>query len=123
MKKLILFVLMLLPMVAFGQSGELTWYDEPGEIIKEKSFEVFQTLDSNAGLANAKGGGHNVYLGQLYLIITDEQCYDGKIIKVPRKKKAYIIGTYTYKTIKYGTKTVPIIKIMKRIKRKHKDRS
>lgn len=107
MKKLVLFLLLLPVTTVFA--GEYIWFDEPREIVYEKSFKVFQAIHEHAGLARGK---ENVYLVMVY----GEACYDGKIINVPRKFVARVVGTYRYETKDGIVKTVAIIQIQKRTK-------
>ena len=49
----------------------VTYFEEPGDIINEKSFRVFQVIADDAALV--KGG--NGYLGTIYAIVNDEKKY------------------------------------------------
>lgn len=95
------------------QSG-IRYYDSPGEVIKESSFQVFQVLADNAALVHGKQTSENMYMGTIYVIVHDDGklYYDNQIVKVPKGKVVRMMGTYTYTTPKGMEKTVPIIKIM-----------
>lgn len=92
----------------------------PGEIINEKSFQVFQVISPVAALVNGKTE-YGSYNGVTYLLITaddvrysylEPKLYDEKIIDVPKGKVARMFGTYQYTTRDGRFKTVPKIKIV-----------
>lgn len=91
----------------------ITLFDEPGERVEAKKFEVFQVINKGAALANSEENGH-FYGGPVVLLINDEGklYYDDEIIKVSKGQNARQVGIYQYST-KMGYKTVPIVKIMK----------
>lgn len=119
MKKIVLFLLMMLPVAVIAD--DFKWFDEPFQTLHEKSFKVIQALDDHYALVKGKGdcSSSSIYCGEIYLIENEDgrSYYDGQIIKVPRKSVVAVIGTYRYITVKDRTKTVAIIKIMKRSKR------
>ncbi len=117
MKKIALFILMMLPVAVIAD--DFKWFDEPFQTLHEKSFKVIQALDDHYALVKGKGDCSSIYCGEIYLIENEDgrSYYDGQIIKVPRKSVVAVIGTFRYTTVKYETKTVAIIKIMKRSKR------
>lgn len=82
------------------------WFDEPGEIITERSFTVIQVLDDNAALALDAN-----YSAAIYLLYNEEgkYYYDGEIVNVPKNKKARQVGIYKYATKNLNMKTVPIV--------------
>ena len=86
-----------------------TYFEKPGEIIEEKAFTVFQTLDQSSALVFKKSD----YLGTAYLITNDEgkYYYDNETIIVPENKVVKQIGIYKYMAKNEIEKTVPIIKI------------
>jgi hypothetical protein len=58
--------------------------------------KVFQTIGDNECLANERSDSRfNWYNGQLIYYMTSDLIYDDKIIK----EKAYLLGTYRYKTV------------------------
>jgi len=87
----------------------VTYFEEPGDIINEKSFRVFQVIADDAALVM----GGNDYLGTIYAIVNDEKkyYYDDERIKVPKGKVVRQIGIYKYPTKNEIVKTVPIIMI------------
>lgn len=92
--------------------NNITWFDEPGDIVNEKSYKVLQVISQDAALVNAQSYS-DLYTGTVYLITNDEgkYYYDDQIIKAPTGKVIRQIGIYRYET-RTGYKTVPIIMIM-----------
>lgn len=89
-------------------------FKEPGDIINEKSFEVFQVIAENAALVNGKGDGYSVYSGPVYLMINHDgkYYYDDERINTPKGKVVRQVGIYKYPTQNDFIKTVPIIQIV-----------
>ena len=92
----------------------LTLFEQPGEVMTAKSYEVLQVVDGGNALANAESS-YDTYFGMVVLFLADENTnyYDDQIIKVPQGKCVRQVGTYQYPT-KNGYKTVPAVKIYKR---------
>jgi hypothetical protein len=99
-------------------SGEV--YAEPGKIIKEKSFKVFQVLSPLAALVYGKSDGGG-YFGTIYLLVTNKyemlaglasEFYDDQIVEVPNGKVVRMFGTHNYTTRDGRYKTVPRIMIV-----------
>ena len=60
------------------------------------NIKVYQTLEENDCLAlECSNERYNWYNGQLVYYVTSDMIYDEKIIK----EKAYLLGTYKYKTV------------------------
>ena len=58
--------------------------------------KVFQTIGDDECLASERSDSrYNWYNGQLIYYMTSDMIYDDKIIK----EKAYLLGTYRYKTV------------------------
>lgn len=95
-------------------SDGIKLFDEPGDIIEENSFEVFQVIAENAALVKGKGGGRTIYIGPVYLIVNYDRkyYYDDEKINTPKGKVVRQIGIYQYPTKNDIVKTVPIIEIM-----------
>ncbi len=95
-------------------SDGIKLFDEPGDIIEENSFEVFQVIAENAALVKGKGGGRSIYRGPVYLIVNYDKkyYYDDEKIETPKGKVVRQIGIYQYPTKNDFVKTVPIIEIM-----------
>jgi hypothetical protein len=91
----------------------------PGEIIREKSFKVFQVFHQYLALVHGKDeyGG---YTGTVYMLKRDmmdiatikSPFYDEQIVNVPKGKVVRLFGTSQYPTRGGYIKTVPIIKIV-----------
>lgn len=90
-------------------------FDEPGDIINERSFKVFQVIAENGALVNGKGDGHSLYIGPVYLLINNDgkYYYDEEKINIPKGKVVRQVGIYQYETKNEFIKTVPIIEILK----------
>ncbi|MGM9837266.1 MAG: hypothetical protein ACI30A_02105 [Paludibacteraceae bacterium] len=94
----------------------VTWFDEPGELVEQGSFEVFQVLESNFALVRGKDSYYSTsYFGAVYLLTNDDNkyYYDDEIVKVPSGMVVRQVGMYQYQTKNESWKTVPIIKIMR----------
>ena len=62
----------------------------------DMNIKVYQTLDDNDCLAHeCSNNQYRWYNGQLIYYMSSDMLYDDKIVK----EKAYLIGTYKYKTI------------------------
>lgn len=111
MKKVILFIMMVV-FVAGCNSGcsssatseeenkDLVIFDEPGNVIETKAFEVFQVLEKGyalaKGLSNAKYGWYN---GPVYLLKDNSHYFvDDEIVKAPKEKIFRQVGVYSYTT-------------------------
>lgn len=92
----------------------VTMFKEPGDIIEDREFEVFQVIAKNAALVRGKSDGSKYYLGNVYLLINNEEkyYYDDEIIKVLKDKVVRQMGIYHYPTKNDFIKTVQIICIM-----------
>lgn len=93
----------------------VTNFEEQGDIVYEKSFEVMQVIADNAALVHGKEYPNStLYLGTLYLLRNNEgkYYYDDEIIKVPAGKVVRQTGIYKYQTKSEDYKTVPIIEIV-----------
>jgi len=119
MKKIVLFVLLMLPVAVFGQ--KITWFDEPGEIVNEPSFQVFQVWSPTKALVRDKGNYTTLYGGTVYLLVDPNgNFYDDQIIRVPRGMKMRRVGTVQYPTPKETIKTVPVIQLIEKQKKSKK---
>ena len=89
-------------------------FKEPGDVINEKSFEVFQVIAENAALVRGKEKGLDIYTGPIYLIINydGKYYYDEEKVNVSQGKVVRQVGIYQYETRNEFLKTVPIIMIM-----------
>ena len=92
----------------------VTLFEEEGECISTKAFEVFQVLDSGEALAHEveQHYGRWISTDLLVLLLNEDGAsyYDNQVIKIPSGKCAKQLGTYKY-TTQLGKKTVPIVAI------------
>ncbi len=120
MKKFLIFIFGVITGVALtflysyfvgtSSNDDVTWFESPGDIIQEESFEVFQVLDESSALVN----GRSNHYGVVYLLVNEEGkfYYDDEIINVPNNKVVRQVGIYKYQTMRDNRiKTVPIIQI------------
>lgn len=88
----------------------LSFFDQPGEVMDVKSFEVFQALNNGAALA----WEDDTYSHDLKVLLWNKDgspYYDNQKVKLPAGKCFRQIGIYHY-SAKMGVKTVPIVTIM-----------
>lgn len=91
----------------------ITLFDEPGECVSRKNFEVQNVLESGDAIAleirDAVSG--YIFTSDLEVLILahdGDNFYNKQIIKAPKGKFARQIGTYKYNN--YGNiKTIPVI--------------
>lgn len=85
-------------------------FDEPGDIVNDKSFKVLQVLGTNTALARAKSAS-GYYWGVLYLLVNKENkfYYDDEIVNTPPNNIVRQIGVYRYMSKNEDLKTVPIV--------------
>lgn len=85
-------------------------FDEPGDIVNDKSFKVLQVIGTNTALAKAKSES-GFYWGILYLLVNKENkfYYDDEIINTPKNNVVRQIGVYRYTSKNGDLKTVPIV--------------
>lgn len=93
----------------------VTMFDEPGEIINENQFQVFQVIAENAALVTSNSLESDSY-GTVFAIMNreDHYYYDNEQIKVPKNKVVRQVGIYKYHAKSDIIKTVPIIKIVEK---------
>ena len=84
-------------------------FEQPGDVINEKSFKVFQSLKQGSALAK----GDKEWL-TVFMLSNDEgkYYYDDEKVIVPFGKVARQVGVYQYQTKEGFSKTVPIVKFM-----------
>lgn len=98
-----------------GSSDDgITMFEQPGDIIPAKKFEVLQVVP-NGALAHSEETefGVSTFTGPIVLLLSEGQntYYDGEVITVPKGKAVRQIGSYQYET-RMGYKTVPIVQVM-----------
>ena len=103
-----------------ANNNGVTLFDQPGECLNAKAFEVMQVVDNNHALAHEVEWNDvleryvQTGLGLLVLVTNDngEYYYDDQIIEVPDGMCMRQVGIYRYQTISDMEKTVPIVKLM-----------
>lgn len=82
----------------------MSFFDEPGEVMSDKSYQVSQVVSDGAALARGKNK-YGYYFG-LEVLLWDEEAnyYDDQIVKAPNGKCFKQIGIY-----KSGFSTYPIV--------------
>lgn len=83
----------------------MSFFDEPGEVMSDKSYKVTRVLDEGSALARGKSEYGSSYYG-LEVLLWDEEAnfYDDQIVKAPNGKCFRQIGIY-----KSGFSTYPIV--------------
>lgn len=91
------------------EDSGLTMFEQPGDVITEKSFKVIQALEQGAALAD----GEEEYM-TTFLLVNDEgkYYYDHEIVKVPSGKVARQVGIFKYTSGGGLDRTVPVVKFM-----------
>jgi hypothetical protein len=103
-----------------ANNNGVTLFDQPGECLNAKVFEVMQVIDNNHALAHEVEWNDvlETYMqtgsGLLVLVTNDngEYYYDDQIIEVPQGMCMRQVGIYRYQTRMDMEKTVPIVKLM-----------
>ena len=113
MKKIVLFILIMLPVAVFGQNTTgLIMFDTPGDVLAIRSFKVSRSMDEGFAIANGLSDRKfNSYYG-LTVLLNQEGKYfcDDEIVNVPADKEARIVGVYKYRD---EDRTVPVIQFYK----------
>ena len=109
----VLTIILAFALSSHHSNNGITWFENAGDIVEEKSFEVFQVIDKNAALVRGESE-FNLYLGPVYLLTNGygKYYYDEEIVKVPKGNVVRQVGIYKYQTTSDSYKTVPIIQIM-----------
>jgi len=83
----------------------MSFFDEPGEVMSDRSYKVTRVLDNGSALARGKSEYGSSYYG-LEVLLWDEDAsyYDDQIVKAPNGKCFKQIGIY-----KSGFSTYPIV--------------
>lgn len=83
----------------------MTFFDEPGEVMSDKSYKISRVVSDGAALARGKSEYGSLYYG-LEVLLWDEKAsfYDDQIVKAPNGKCFRQIGIY-----KNGFSTYPIV--------------
>lgn len=97
------------------RNDKMTLFDEPGECISRKDFEVHEVLPSGDAVAmeirEITSSGFAIPSDLKVLILADEDShfYNNQIIKTPKGKCARQIGTYKYKEYGDYREIIPIV--------------
>ncbi len=95
-----------------SSNNEIMLFSEPGECLRERSFEVFQVLDSGDALAKEKKTAYDIDgLIVLFLCNNETYYYDDQKITIPTGKCVRQIGIYKYPTKSGFDKTVPVVSV------------
>ena len=115
------FVMMLVLAIGANTNANnngITLFDQPGECLNAKAFEVMQVVGNNHALAHEVEWDElledYMQTGLLVLVTNDngEYYYDDQIIEVPQGMCMRQVGIYRYQTRMDMEKTVPIVKLM-----------
>ena len=91
-------------------NNKMTMFENEGNCISEKSFEVVKVLDSGEALADEIEQEYSIViptgLTVLFLCEDGESYYDKQIIKIPAGKCVRQVGIF-----KYYSRTIPIVSI------------
>lgn len=105
MKKIVIFILMMLPVAVMGQT--YTWFESPKEVIEVTSLKVKEVWSPSEALAY--GDDYVSYL----IKQNDGNFYDDQKIKVSFGQEVRRIGTVVIGSGS-GKRTLPIIQLMKK---------
>ena len=96
-------------------SNNVKFFDEPGQVMEQTAYKVFQTFDDGTALAEEYDTQLNFAHGITVLLMNkdNESYYDEQIVKAPKGSAFRQVGLYSY-TSKLGEKTVPIVSIVKK---------
>jgi len=108
-------VVLIIGVAANGGSvanNNYVMFEQEGEVISNRPFEVFQVLDSGDALAN-EIEDYGVASGVTVLFLAEDGAsyYDDQVIEIPTGKCVRQLGTYKYPTKSGFEKTVPIVGI------------
>ena len=95
--------------------NNIKMFDEPGDIVEDNNFKVFQVIAEDAALVRSQQDKYDdIYLGKVYLVVNNDgkYYYDDEILKVKEGKVFRQVGIYRYPTKNEDIKTVPIIMLL-----------
>ena len=110
----IAFTVILLVIIGIANNNRtisgLTLFNEPGQMMEDDSYTVFQALDPGAALATS-----GVLFGMTVLLWDEKGTYyyDGQTVTAPEGKCFRQIGVFKYETESGLESTVPVVAIMK----------
>lgn len=112
---IILTLLLSVVIVIVGNTSDssymsgLTLFEEPGEVMTDSGYEVFQDLGNGTALANSED---NIVMTVLLWNQDGNPYYDQQKITLPKGKCFRQIGIYKYESRRGFDKTVPVVTIM-----------
>lgn len=98
------------PTIVEKTNSDYTFFDEPGEVMTDKSYRVDRVLDNGAAIAQGKKDiyDEDYWFGLKVLLIDDNaNYYNNQIVKVTNGKCFRQVGIY-----KANFETLPIVKLM-----------
>lgn len=98
------------PTIVEKTNSDYTFFDEPGEVMTDKSYRVDRVLDNGAAIAQGKKDNYDedYWFGLKVLLIDDNaNYYNNQIVKVTNGKCFRQVGIY-----KANFETLPIVKLM-----------
>ena len=84
---------------------DLTLFDEPGDVVEDTKFKVFQALDKGVALAS----GSKNYMTTYLLIVEGKYFYDNEVVKTPQNKLPVQVGVFKYDSNGGTKRTVPVV--------------
>ena len=91
----------------------LTMFEEPGDVLPYKSFEVLQVLyNGNALMHASEFTNETRFINCPIVYVFSPKTggyYDEQVIRLPKDKDLRIVGTYHYNTKSGDSKTVPVV--------------
>lgn len=96
------------PTIVEKTNSDYIFFDEPGEVMTDKSYKVDRVLDDGSAIARGKSEYGSTYFG-LEVLLQEENAnyYNDQIVKAPNGKCFRQVGIY-----KSWGKTIPIVKLM-----------
>ena len=88
----------------FSYDNGMSFFDEPGEVMSDKSYQVSRVVSDGAALARGKNKYGYYYGLEVLLWDVEANYYDDQIVKAPNGKCFKQIGIY-----KSGFSTYPIV--------------
>ncbi len=124
----IVLTIIVLAIIANGQNGrsdsvvdeasynnDITMFEEPGDIIEDSAFEVFQVIADDAALVRGNSdSSSDLFLGKVCLLVNKDGkfYYDQEVVKATDGKVFRQVGIYRYQSKSEDNRTVPIIMLM-----------
>ena len=97
------------------EKSSLTMFEQPAGIIETASFEVQEVLPDGHAIAKSQHHSFEEYYTDPTVLLLAEETnpyYDKQIVKVPKGKSAYRVGSYQYEPYFGSSSTLPVVRIM-----------